>query len=230
MKGALLLALGNRRTEGRLVALVTRLSDGVQSLVDDECVEGELAFDHTELEKVRLRLRLENSGTVNEDFFVRVYNRPLRLVLVGAVHIAQALIPIATTTGFKVTIIDPRTAFATDARFPQVDLITKWPDCAMARLAPDQRTAIVTLTHDPKLDDPALLEALKSEAFFIGSLGSRKTHAVRVKRLRERGIGADLLQRIHAPVGLPLGGRRPAEIAVSIMAEIIQVLRAGNPE
>jgi xanthine dehydrogenase accessory factor len=141
--------------------------------------------------------------------------------VVGAVHIAQKLTPLARLADFAVDIVDPRAAFASPARFPDVGLHHAWPDAAMATLAPDVSTAIVTLTHDPKLDDPALIAALRSPVFYIGALGSRKTHARRLDRLREAGFGEADLARIHAPVGLPIGAVSPGEIAVSIMAEIV---------
>ena len=145
----------------------------------------------------------------------------------GAVHITQPLVTVASAAGYAVTVIDPRGAFATAERFPGVDLNEDWPDEAMEALAPDNRTAVVTLTHDPKLDDPALHVALRSEAFYIGSLGSRKTHGSRVERLTEAGFSADEIAKIHAPIGLHLGGRAPAEIAIAIMAQITQVLHLG---
>ncbi|HEX7006524.1 MAG TPA: XdhC family protein, partial [Alphaproteobacteria bacterium] len=175
-------------------------------------------------------LRHDRSGILKAgdgNLFVHVYNPPLRLIIVGAVHIAQALAPMAAVAGYDVTIVDPRGAFATKARFPDVTLTDEWPDDAMKRLAPDARTAVVTLTHDPKLDDPALQVALRSEAFYIGALGSRRTHASRQQRLAEAGFTAAEMARIHAPIGLPLGGRAPAEIAVAIMAQIIQALHAA---
>ncbi len=142
-------------------------------------------------------------------------------MVIGAVHIAQALIPMAGLAGFKVYLIDPREAFGAAARFPGVDVINEWPDQALDDLAPDSSTAVVTLSHDPKIDDPALRTALASGAFYIGALGSKRTHAARLERLSALGIGAEELARIHAPVGLHLGGREPAEIAVSILAQII---------
>jgi xanthine dehydrogenase accessory factor len=150
---------------------------------------------------------------------------PLRLIIVGAVHVAQPLAEMAALSGFAVTIVDPRRAFATEARFPGQALVVGWPDAAVAELGPDARTAVVTLTHDPKLDDPALLAALGSPAFYIGCLGSKKTHGARRSRLGERGIDAAALDRLHGPVGLALGARTPAEIAVSILAQIIAALR-----
>ena len=148
------------------------------------------------------------------------------MIVVGAVHIAQSLVPMATLSGYDVTIVDPRQAFATEARFPGVALQHDWPDDAMSALDPDRRTAVVTLTHDPKLDDPALTVALRSEAFYIGSLGSNRTHAKRLARLIEAGLTESELARIHAPVGLDIGAVSPAEIAVSIMAQITAVLHA----
>jgi len=144
---------------------------------------------------------------------------------VGAVHAAQSLVPLARLAGYDVTVIDPRTAFATSERFPGVTLRHDWPDKALSALRPDHRTAVVTLTHDPKIDDPALRAALISNAFYIGALGSRRTHAKRVERLTEAGFDAATLARIHAPVGLAIGALTPGEIAISIIAEITAVLR-----
>lgn len=210
--------------QGRPAILVTRLHDGAQALVHDGVVEGELVLSLAIIEQVRARVRTDQSGSLDGDLFARVYSPPVRLLLIGAVHIAQALAVLAETAGFETFVIDPRAAFATGERFSGMKLVSEWPDKAMAALAPDRRTAVVTLTHDPKLDEPALMRALQSEAFYIGSLGSRKTHAARLDRLRAEGVPEESLARIHAPVGLPLGGRRPEEIAVSILAEIIQEL------
>ena len=154
--------------------------------------------------------------------FVGIHNPPLRMIVVGAVHIAQALIPMARACGYDPVLIDPRGAFGSEDRFPNEVIVEEWPDEAMFALAPDSRTAVVTLTHDPKLDDPAILAALDSPAFYIGCLGSTRTHAKRVARLE----GADMT-RIHAPVGLNIGSKSPAEIAVSIMAQITEKLRRG---
>ena len=152
---------------------------------------------------------------------------PLRLVIVGAVHVAHPLAEMAGLAGFAVTIVDPRRAFATAARFPGQALVVGWPDAAVTELAPDVRTAVVTLTHDPKLDDPALVAALASQAFYVGCLGSTRTHAARRTRLGERGVAAAALDRLHGPIGLRIGARTPAEIAVSILAEIVAALRGG---
>jgi len=159
------------------------------------------------------------------DVFIQVFNPPPRVIIVGAVHVAQQLATQAQACGYGVTIVDPRTTFAAADRFPGMVLRTVWPDQAMAALKPDRRTAVVALSHDPKLDDPALAAALRSEAFYIGALGSRKNHAARLARLREQGFNDADLDRIHGPVGLNIGASSPAEIAVSIMAEIIKTLR-----
>jgi xanthine dehydrogenase accessory factor len=218
-------ALEAAKRDGRPVVLATRLPDGEQRLLPDPASPAELnaAADHA--------LHEDESGTIKlagTDWFLHVYNPPLRLVVVGAVHIAQALVPFASQCGFAVTVVDPRRAFASDERFPDVTISTAWPDEAMDALRPDPRTAVVTLTHDPKLDDPALDRALKSAAFYIGSLGSRRTHAARLKRLRELGHGEDALARIKGPVGLNIEAVTAPEIALSIIAEIVAV-RRGAP-
>ncbi|SHE60836.1 xanthine dehydrogenase accessory factor [Loktanella atrilutea] len=175
------------------------------------------------------RFRLDRSG-VEEDgrTFVAVHNPPLRMIVVGAVHIAQALLPMARACGFDPVLIDPRGAFGSADRFPGETIVEDWPDEAMTALAPDSRTAVVTLTHDPKLDDPAITQTLTSRAFYLGCLGSTRTHAKRVTRLTEAGFTEDDIARIHAPIGLDLGGRAPAEIAVSIMAQVIATLRRNR--
>src|SRR5690348_3065225 len=159
--------------------------------------------------------------------FLTVYVPPARLVITGAVHISQALAPIAKLLGYDVVIVDPRTAFATPERFPDVPVIAEWPDTALPPLNVDRYTAFVALTHDPKIDDPALLHALARDCFYIGALGSKKTHGRRVERLKAQGISGEALGRIHAPIGLPIGAVSPAEIAVAIMGEITARLRRG---
>lgn len=159
------------------------------------------------------------------DWFLGVHNPPLRLAIVGAVHIAQALVPMARIAGYDVAVIDPREAFASDARFPGTTLFTDWPDAGLDAFGLDARTAVVTLTHDPKLDDPAIRAALRSEVFYLGCLGSTRTHAKRVVRLQEDGYGEDAIARIHAPIGADIGAKSPAEIAISILAEITERLR-----
>ncbi len=174
------------------------------------------------------RFRADRSG-FGEDghIFVSIHNPPLRLFVVGAVHIAQALLPMARLAGHDVTLIDPRETFAAAARFPGETIFGDWPDEALSRLAPDARCAVVTLSHDPKIDDPAIIAALKSDAYYIGCLGSVRTHARRVARLKAAGLGDGDIARIHAPVGLDIGARTPAEIAVSVLAEITARLRRG---
>ena len=160
--------------------------------------------------------------------FLQVFNPPLRMIVVGAVHISQALVPMAQIAGYDVTVVDPRRAFGSDIRFPGVTLSNEWPDVAVSELKPDRRTAIVTLTHDPKIDDPALNAALNSTAFYIGSLGSRKTHAARLARLTKAGFDEAAQARIDGPIGLAIGAKSPAEIAISIMAKITETLRQAR--
>jgi LAO/AO transport system ATPase len=212
------------RAAKRAVTLVTRLADGVQALVVGDDISGELELSAGQREEIRRRLRSDKSGTLessNGELFARCYTQAPRMVIVGAVHITQALAPMAAMAGFEVVVIDPRRAFATAERLPGVTVTTEWPDEALARIGLDAQTAVVTLSHDPKLDDPALIAALQSQCFYIGALGSSRTHARRVARLSEAGL-ADAIPRIHAPVGLDLGGRSPAEIAVSVLAQVIQ--------
>ncbi|MCG8544018.1 MAG: XdhC family protein [Alphaproteobacteria bacterium] len=227
MKTAQLDALLAARTAKQPVTLVTQLSTGTQALVRDGAVDGALPLDQAleaAVDKAQTddrSLTIESGG---ERYFVQVFSPPRRLIAVGAVHIAQTLVPMASLAGYAVTVIDPRGAFATDLRFPGVTLLEEWPDDALKELAPDRRTAVVTLTHDPKLDDPALDVALRSDAFYIGALGSRRTHARRLERLKERGFNERDFARIHGPIGLNIGAVSPAEIAVSILAEITQTL------
>lgn len=213
---------------GRAAVLATNLKSGLQSFLQGTETTGDLVLDAAALAAIRKAVTEDRSTTIDTaqgPVFVEVFNPRLRCILVGAVHIAQPLARMAALTGYLVTVIDPRTAFASDERFPDVTLSTDWPDEALEKLKPNRRTAVVTLTHDPKLDDPALSAALRSEAFYIGALGSKKTHAARCKRLAALGFGEAELARIHGPVGLEIGAISPAEIAISIMAEITQVLR-----
>jgi xanthine dehydrogenase accessory factor len=160
--------------------------------------------------------------------FVEVFSPPRRCFVVGAVHIAQPLVQMLSLADYQPIVVDPRQSFATEARFPGLELSTEWPDEALERLKPDHRSAIVTLTHDPKLDDPALAVALRSECFYIGALGSKRTHAARCGRLKEMGFTDAELARIHGPIGLSIGGVSPAEIAVSIVGQMTQILRRGE--
>ncbi|MGB3315418.1 MAG: XdhC family protein [Albidovulum sp.] len=173
------------------------------------------------------RFRADKSG-VEESHFIAIHNPPLRMIVVGAVHIAQALLPMARACGYDPYLIDPREAFGSAARFPGETISHDWPDEAMAAIGLDTRTAVVTLTHDAKLDDPAIEAALASDVFYLGCLGSTRTHAKRATRLTVAGFSADQIARIHAPVGLNIGARSPAEIAVSVMAEITVVLRGAK--
>jgi xanthine dehydrogenase accessory factor len=223
-------ALAARGSE-RPAAIATDLGSGRQALLVEGRWSGELALDAAARARIDELVRADKSATIETEggkVFVEIHNPPLRCVIVGAVHIAQPLARMAALAGYAVTIVDPRRAFANEERFPGVDLSTDWPDEALEALRPDRRTAIVTLTHDPKIDDPALVTALRSEAFYIGALGSRKTHASRCARLREQGFGDADFARIHGPVGLSIGALSPAEIAVSILAQIIATLRADR--
>ena len=224
MKSTTLARLQAERAAKRAVVLLTRLSDGAQLLWPGDEMPDAL------VEASKAALGSEEAGNVtlgDESWFIHPHNPPLRIIVVGAVHIAQAMAPMAAPLGFSMVVVDPRRAFASEERLPGVTLSTDWPDEAMEALAPDARTAVVTLTHDPKLDDPALDAALKSEAFYIGALGSRRTHAKRVARLTELGHGAEAMGRIHAPVGLNIEAITAPEIALSIMAEIVAARRGA---
>jgi xanthine dehydrogenase accessory factor len=228
MKRALLDRLLAAQAAKTPAALVTELPGGAQALVAEAEVLGDLALDETALAEIRGLLRRDESGIAEIEgrrLFVQAHNPPPRLLIVGAVHIAQALAPMAALAGYGVSVIDPRRSFATDARFPGIEMRGDWPDEAMAALQPDRRTAVVTLTHDPKLDDPALQAALRSPAFYVGALGSRKTHGARQSRLARAGFSPEEIARIHGPVGLSIGALSPAEIAVSILAQITAVRR-----
>jgi xanthine dehydrogenase accessory factor len=221
----LLSRLQTARAAKRPVALLTRLPDGAQLLFPDDAAPPDLA---SEAAAAIADDATRNVTLGNESWFIHPHNPPLRLIVVGAVHVAQALVPIAARLGFAVTVVDPRRAFATEERMGErVTISTDWPDEAMAALAPDTRTAVVTLTHDPKLDDPALEIALRSKAFYIGSLGSKRTHAKRVARLTEAGLTEAEIARIHAPIGLDIGAVSAPEIAVSILGQVIAARRGG---
>ena len=223
MKLDLLSALNGERTARRAVILVTDVETGAQRLVKG----AEIAGDPLR-EMLEKHLRTGKSGMAEIPqgrVFLTVYVPPPRLVITGAVHISQALAPMAKLTGYDVTIVDPRTAFASRERFPDVKLIADWPDAALPPLAIDHYTAFVALTHDPKIDDPALTHALERDCFYIGALGSKKTHARRVERLKAQGIGDAKIARIHSPIGLAIGAVSPAEIAVAIIGEITARLR-----
>jgi xanthine dehydrogenase accessory factor len=219
------------RKMGRPVAVATNLRSGQQRLIFADESAGELCLDVDMMLAAVEALKTDHNTTLKTpagDVFVQVYNPPPRVFVVGAVHIAQPLARMAQLSGYGVTIIDPRRSFAGGERFAGLDVTGEWPDEALERLKPDARSAIVTLTHDPKLDDPALQVALRSPAFYVGALGSKKTHAARLERLRQAGLSDSELARIHGPVGLAIGAVSPAEIAVSIMAQITQRRRQGS--
>ncbi|UGV26059.1 XdhC family protein [Rhodopseudomonas boonkerdii] len=223
MKTETLALLNAERAARRAVIVVTDISDGIQRMVK----AADFAADplHAELER---QLRMGKSAMVEVDgkkLFLNVYAPTAKLVIIGAVHISQALAPLARSLDYDVTVVDPRTAFASPERFPDVKLIAEWPDEALPPLGVDRWTAFVAVTHDPKIDDPALLHAFEKDCFYIGALGSRKTHAKRLDRLKGQGATDADLAKIKAPIGLNIGAVSPSEIAVSIMAEITAELR-----
>ncbi|MBU8877024.1 XdhC family protein [Reyranella sp. MMS21-HV4-11] len=226
MKTETLAALQEARANRRAVTLATRLSDAAEALVYRDGAKGELAGEGALVAAAQRAMDIGKSETVeiaDDKIFLNVYVPPPRLIIVGAVHIAQSLAPMAAMLEFDVTVVDPRGAWATTQRFPGVKVIQDWADEAFQAMGLDGSTAVVTLTHDPKLDDPALESALKSDVFYIGALGSRRTHAKRKERLAEVGITEEMFARVHGPVGLNIGAKSPAEIAVSILGQIIEV-------
>ena len=228
MNLALLSALNAERSARRACVLVTDTGSGAQRLVLAQDIGADPLGPQLEAQ-----LRSGKSGPLG-DCFATVHTPPVRLVLIGAVHISQALAPMARLAGFDVAIIDPRTAFASPERFPGVVVLAQWPQEALAATGLDRYTALALLTHDPKIDDPALIAALRAECFYIGALGSRKTHAARLARMAAAGFSDADTARIRAPIGLDIGAVSPAEIAASVLAEIIsglrrKPLRAGAP-
>jgi xanthine dehydrogenase accessory factor len=227
MKLEILRALNAERAARRAAVVVTDVTSGEQRLVK----AAEVARDPLK-DVIEKQIRRGNSAMVETPggkVFLTVHVPPSQLVITGAVHISQALAPMARLVGYDVTIVDPRTAFASIERFPDVKVIAEWPDVALPPLGVDRYTAFVALTHDPKIDDPALTHALARDCFYIGALGSKKTHARRIERLKAQGLSDDALARIHAPIGLAIGAVSPAEIAVAIMGEITAQLRQ-SPE
>ena len=223
MRLDLLSALNAERAARRAAVLVTEIETGEQRLVRETDVTGDALA-----EPVADRLRLGKSGLVESQgrqYFLTVQAPPVKAIVVGAVHISQALAPMARVLDLDVTIVDPRTAFATPERFPGVPVLAEWPEEVLPRLSLDRYTALVALTHDPKIDDPALTAALHAECFYVGALGSKKTHGRRVERLTAAGFTEAQIARIHAPIGLDIGAVSPAEIAVSILGEIVAALR-----
>ncbi|HVH80749.1 MAG TPA: XdhC family protein [Stellaceae bacterium] len=231
MKSQYLDAVLSANAESRTIALATELKTGAQLLLDGERAEGNLELDEGSIGAIREALQADRNislDTPQGRVFVQVFSPPRRCFVVGAVHIAQPLVPMLIATDYKPIVIDPRGAWATEARFPGIELASDWPDEAFERYKPDRASAIVTLTHDPKIDDPALVAALRSDAFYIGALGSRRTHAKRLDRLREHGLGENELSRIHAPIGLNIGAVSQAEIAVSIVAQMTAALHQND--
>jgi xanthine dehydrogenase accessory factor len=223
MKLSVLSALNEERAARRAAVLVTDVASGEQRLVTAKALASDPLAD-----VLAERLRLAKSGMVEvagKQYFLAVQAPPVRVVVTGAVHISQALAPMARVLDLDMTVIDPRTAFATPERFPDIRLLAEWPDEALKKLPLDRYTAFVALTHDPKIDDPALTAALRSDCFYVGALGSRKTHGKRLERLRAQGFGDADFSRIHAPIGLDIGATSPAEIALAILGEIVAALR-----
>jgi xanthine dehydrogenase accessory factor len=215
--------VNTERAARRPVIVITDVADGAQRVVK----ASDIAADPLRAELGK-QLRMGKSAMIEADgkkLFFNVYAPTAKLVIIGAVHISQALAPLARSLGYDVTVVDPRTAFASPERFPDVPLIAEWPDVALPPLNVDHYTAFVAVTHDPKIDDPALLHAFQRDCFYIGALGSRKTHAKRGERLRAQGASEADFARIRAPIGLSIGAVSPSEIAVSIMAEITAALR-----
>ena len=223
MRLELLKTLNEERAARRAAVLITDTQTGEQRLVKG----GEIAGDPL-AEQLDGALRMGKSRSLEVDgrgYFLTVQVPPVRILCIGAVHISQALAPMAKLADFDLTIVDPRTAFATPERFPDVHLIAQWPQDVLPELRIDRYTGVCLLTHDPKIDDPALIAALRADCFYIGALGSRKTHAKRVERMMAEGFSQEDLSRIHAPIGLDIGSVSPAEIAVSVLGEIIAALR-----
>jgi xanthine dehydrogenase accessory factor len=228
MKISLLSQLQSRIAAKVACALVTDTATGEQALVGGGDVVGALNLSGDAMNEIHRLIAAGKSSVIGEtSLFVRVYSPSPRMVIVGAVHIAQSLVPMAQLAGFEAIVIDPRAAFLSAGKLAGATAIEAWPDDGMKKVQPDARTAVVTLTHDPKLDDPALVSALRSPAFYIGALGSRKTHDKRLQRLRDEGFTDTDLARIRGPVGLNINAISPAEIAVSIVAQVIEALRAG---
>lgn len=227
MRQAMAQALLAAQRESRAVVLLTPLNGGLQRLLDADGV-ALLALTDSGLAAVaRDALRSDRALVHDERVLVTPHNPPQRLIIVGAVHISESLSSMARAAGYQVAVIDPRSAFLRPERFPGVRLINEWPQQAFADLLPDARTAVVLLTHDPKIDDPALLSVLTTNAFYVGALGSTRTHARRLERLKEAGVETAALSRIHGPAGLSIGARTPAEIAISVLAQMTQALRQG---
>lgn len=226
MKRELLAALIEARDRDEPAVLVRGLNTGVQFLLSARQTTGDAESVGAAIrDAARAALDSDRAHTVESDddrYLIQTLAATPRMIIIGAVHIAQALIPMAARLGYSISLIDPRTAFANPERFPGIDVDNRWPDEAMQALSLDVRSAVITLSHDPKIDEPALMAAMNSDAFYIGALGSKGNHAKRLERLAAKGFTGTQLARIHGPIGLPLGGRSPAEIAVAILAQVIQ--------
>jgi xanthine dehydrogenase accessory factor len=224
-------ALLAARRAARAVVLVTPLDGSAQRLLDEPALQ---LLQHTDPElaaAAREALRSDRAAVLprhDGEWLLAPHNPPLRLVVVGAVHISESLCAMARQCGYAVSVVDPRSAFLRPERFPGVELIDQWPQQAFATLKPDARTAVVLLTHDPKIDDPALLAVLPTAVFYVGALGSTRTHAKRLERLAAAGVSEADRARIHGPAGLAIGARTPAEIAVSVLAQVTSALRGGK--
>ncbi|HEY1708455.1 MAG TPA: XdhC family protein [Rhizomicrobium sp.] len=225
MRRETLAALNDARKANRAAVRAIDLATGEETLIDPYTDGSPLGLAAKDAARADRSQPVEIDG---RSWFLGVFNPPLDLAIVGAVHIAQPLAQMAAMAGYGVRVIDPRTAFATTERFPAVALSYDWPDEALEKAPLGPRSAIVVLAHDPKIDDPALIHALRSDCFYIGALGSKKTHAGRLARLKAEGFSDNELSRIHGPVGLAIGAKSPAEIAVSVLAEMTQTLRAGG--
>jgi xanthine dehydrogenase accessory factor len=233
MKLGLVETLIDLKARKQQAALITELATGAQDLFHDGHRAPALDLSPAARGQVLALVAADRSEEIaldGRDCFVQVHNPTPRLIIIGAVHISQALAPMAATAGYEVTVVDPRRSFATTERFPGVTLDGAWPDEAMEKLKPDIRTAVVTLTHDPKLDDPALSAALRSPAFYIGALGSKKTHAARIGRLTRAGFGESDIARIHGPAGIDIGAKSPAEIAVAVLAQLTAARRGRQSQ
>ena len=218
MKDKTLQLVLSEKNNRNIIIVATELESGQQIILNNNDKNNQIYISAKSL------IKQGKSDIINIDnqrWFINISLPALRLVTVGAVHIAQPLAEIATIAGYEVTIIDPRAAFANNKRFPNINIVNEWPEEALIDFKIDNRTAVVTLTHDPKLDDSALYAALNSKAFYIGSLGSKKTHNARIERLKIAGFNEDAIKNIHGPVGLSIGAKSPQEIAISIMSELV---------
>jgi xanthine dehydrogenase accessory factor len=201
-------------------AIVTNLENGLSEIYEPgKSLSKEF---ETHKDQINNYFKSKKSGVIeNTEIFVETYIRPIKVIIVGAVHIAQYLVDFAKSLNFEISIIDPRGYFASEQRFPDINIINKWPDDAFKEIETNENTALIALTHDPKIDDPALQHALNKKFYYIGALGSKKTHVNRCKRLKDSGFSDEQIQSIHGPIGIKLGGRSAPEIALSIIAQLV---------